>query len=115
MRKYLEEVKDRVNNLRVKFIQIPREENEHTNRLAKATSAKHMVIPSQVLSFIQNSPLIESISVQEVGSENFWTTLITSYLKDGMLPDGKEAARKLKVQATRFVLIKDTLYKKGFS
>ena len=38
-----------------------------------------------------------------------------SYLKDGMLLDGKEAARKLKVQATRFVLIKDILYKRGFS
>ena len=34
---------------------------------------------------------------------------------DGVLPDDKEAARKLKVQATRFVLIKDVLYKKGFS
>ena len=34
---------------------------------------------------------------------------------DGVLPDGKEAIRKLKVQAARFVLIKDVLYKKGFS
>ena len=32
-----------------------------------------------------------------------------------MLPDGKDAARKLKFQASRFVLIKDVLYKKGFS
>ena len=32
-----------------------------------------------------------------------------------MLPDRKEAMRKLKVQATRFVLIKDVLYKRGFS
>ena len=31
------------------------------------------------------------------------------------MPDGKEAARKLKVQAVRFVLIKDVLYKRGFS
>ena len=29
--------------------------------------------------------------------------------------DEKEAARKLKVQAARFVLIKDVLYKRGFS
>ena len=35
-------------------------------------------------------------------------TPITSYLKDGVLPDDKEVARKLKVQAARFVLIKDT-------
>ena len=32
-----------------------------------------------------------------------------------MLPDNKEATRKLKVQETWFVLIKDILYKKGFS
>ena len=32
-----------------------------------------------------------------------------------MLPEGKEVARKLKVQVARFVLIKDVLYKRGFS
>ena len=32
-----------------------------------------------------------------------------------MLPDGKEVARKLKIQVARFVLIKDILYKRGFS
>ena len=32
-----------------------------------------------------------------------------------MLPDGKDIARKLKVQASQFVLIKEVLYKRGFS
>ena len=32
-----------------------------------------------------------------------------------MLPDDKEAARKLKVQAARFTLVKDVPYKRGFS
>ena len=67
----------------------------------QATSTEHMLIPSQVLSFVKNSPLINNVNVQEVGSENNWTTPITSYLKNGMLPNGKEAARKLKVQAAR--------------
>ena len=31
------------------------------------------------------------------------------------MPDEKKAARKLKVQAVRFVWIKDVLYKSGFS
>ena len=57
--------------------------------------------------------MIDSISMQEIGSKNYWMMPITSYLKDGILPNGKEVARKLKVQATRFVLIKDILYKKG--
>ena len=53
--------------------------------------------------------------MQEIGSENNWTTPLVSYLKNGMLLDRKEAARKLKVQATQFILIKDILYKRGFS
>ena len=36
-------------------------------------------------------------------------------MKDSVLLDEKEAARKLKVRAARFVLIKDVLYKRGFS
>ena len=36
-------------------------------------------------------------------------------MKDSVLLDEKEAARKLKVWAARFILIKDVLYKRGFS
>ena len=35
--------------------------------------------------------------MQEIGFESNWTTSLVSYLKDGILPDSKEAARKLKV------------------
>jgi len=75
-----------------------------------------MLIPNQVLSFIQVSSLIdEDTNVQEIGFESNWTTPLISYLRNGMLPDGKDATRKLKVQASQFVLIKDVLYKRGFS
>ena len=75
-----------------------------------------MLVPNQVLSFVQTSPLIDSgTNVQEVDSENNWTAQLISYLKNGMLLDRKDAARKLKVQASRFVFIKDVLYKRGFS
>ena len=46
MKKYLEEVKNQINSLDVKFVQIPREENECADRLAKAASAEFM-IPSE--------------------------------------------------------------------
>ena len=74
-----------------------------------------MVTHGNVLSFVQLSPLIESSEVQEIGSKSNWTTAIASYLKDGLLPNEKEATRKVKVRAARFVLIKDVLYKRGFS
>ena len=74
-----------------------------------------MITHGNVLSFVQISPLIDSSNVQEIGSESNWTITIASYLKDAILPNEKEAPRKLKVQAARFVLIKDVLYKRGFS
>ena len=50
--------------------------------------------------------------MQVVNSEHNWTTPLIS---DGVLLEEKGIARKLKVQASRFVLIKDVLYKRGFS
>ena len=115
MKRYLDQVKRRVDDLKAKIIQIPRGEDEQADRLAKAASAEHMITHGNVLSFVQLSPLIDSNDVQEIGSESNWTTPIASYLKDGVLLDKKEAARKLKVRAVRFVLIKDVLYKRSFS
>ena len=71
MRRYLDEVKSRIGSLQIKFVQIPREENECADRLAKAALAERMLVPNQVLSFIQTSPLIDSgTNVQKVNSES---------------------------------------------
>ena len=116
MKKYLEEVKSRISSLEVKFVQIPREENECADRLAKAASAKFMNAPEQVLSFVQTSSLIDDgAQMQEITVEENWTTPLIAYLRSGILLDGKDVVRKLKVQASRFVLIRDVLYKRGFS
>ena len=62
MKKYLDKVKGRIGSLQIKFIQIPREENECADRLA-----------NQVLSFVQTSSLIDNCTnVQEIGSESNW-------------------------------------------
>ena len=97
MKLYLDQVKRSIDDLQAKIIQIPREENEQANRLAKAASAEHTITHGNVLSFVQISPLIDLSNVQEIGSESNWTTTIASYLKDGILPNEKEATRKLKV------------------
>ena len=108
MKKYLEEMKNRISSLEVKFVQIPREENECADRLAKAASAEFMNASKQVLSFVQISSLIDDgAQMQEVNFKENWTTPLIAYLRSGILPDRKDAARKLKVQASRFVLIRD--------
>ena len=116
MKKYLEEVKNRIDSLEVKFVQILREENECVDCLAKAAPAEFMIPSEQVLSFIQISSLIDDeANVQEINSKVNWKMPLITYLRSGTLPYGKDAARKLKVKASRFVLIKDVLYKRGFS
>ncbi|XP_075651592.1 uncharacterized protein LOC142622063 [Castanea sativa] len=115
MKRYLEEVKGRISSLQMKLVQIPREENKCANQLAKAASVEHMLVPNQVLSFVQLSSLIDNTNVQDIGYENCWIMPIAAYLRDGELPDDKEAARRLKVQAACFILIKNVLYKRGFS
>ena len=70
MKKYLEQVRRRVDDLQAKIIQIPRGENEQANRLAKAASTEHMITLDNVLSFVQLTPLIDSNDVQKIGSVN---------------------------------------------
>jgi len=68
MKKYLEQVRKRTVELQAKFAQIPREKNKQAARLAKAMSTEHMLTFSKVLSFVQLSPLIDGVSMQNIDS-----------------------------------------------
>ena len=57
----------------------------------------------------------DKAQMQEIIVEENWTTPLIAYLSSSIMPDGKDAIRKLKVQVSRFVLIRDVLYKRGFS
>ena len=59
MKRHLEEVKNWISSIEIRFVQILREENDCADRLAKAVSAEFMLIPKQVLSIVQVSSLID--------------------------------------------------------
>ena len=64
MKEYLTMVRERISQkFSTRFVQIPRGENEQANHLAKAASTKHMVVTSQVLSFVQNSLAISKVDI----------------------------------------------------
>ena len=63
MERYLDQVRRKVDEQKAKIIQIPRGENEQANRLAKAASIEYMTTLDNVLSFVQLSPLIDSVDV----------------------------------------------------
>ena len=52
MRKYLEQVRRKVDDLKAKIIQIPRGENEQADSFTKAASAEYMITLDNVLSFV---------------------------------------------------------------
>ena len=104
--KYLSLVKRQTNqNFVAEFAQVPREENEHAERLAKAASTKHITTGRQVLSFTQHSSAIEELEIQVIPTGIDWTFLITSYLKNGTLLEDHNTSRRLKVQSSCFMLM----------
>ena len=67
MKEYLSMVRSKMGEeFSIKFIQIPREENEQAERLAKVAFVEYTDILGQVLSFIQYSPTIDKVEVQVI-------------------------------------------------
>ena len=94
------------------FIQISKEENVEANTVAKEASMNE---PIDEFDEVQYIPSIDLLEVLQVQSEGNWMTSIISYLKDGSLLEGKDEARKLRVQLAKYVLLNEVLYKRGFS
>jgi hypothetical protein len=44
-----------------------------------------------------------------------WAIEIIQFLRNGLLPEDKVAARRVKIQETRFFLLGKVLYKRGYS
>ena len=64
---------------------------------------------------VQYMPSINLPEVQQIEGEENWMNPIITYLKDGRLPERKDVARRLRIRSTRYVLIDEVLYKRGFS
>ena len=113
MKKYLNKVKWLLKKFKeASFVQVPREENIVANALTKATSAKGAM---DEYDNVQYMPSINLLEVQQIKGEENWMTPIVVYLKDGRLPKDRDKARKLRIKATKYVLINEVLYKRGFS
>ena len=111
MKKYLNKAKHCIKGFTMaKFHQIPLEENTDADSLAKVASAYDLIDDQIKIQYILSLDIPE---VQQIDKEVNWTTLIMSYLKDGLLPEDKEEARKLRVRVAKFVLMDEVLYKRS--
>uniref|UniRef100_A0A2N9EPX2 Uncharacterized protein n=1 Tax=Fagus sylvatica TaxID=28930 RepID=A0A2N9EPX2_FAGSY len=97
---------------KVEFIQIPREENVDADRLARLASSGEEF---DGFLEIQGRPSTEEETVNSIKDNVSWMSPIIRYLKEGKLPTVRMEARKLRIRASHFQLLGDTLYKMGFS
>ena len=113
MKRYLNKVVRLVKKFKeADFVQIPREENMEVDTLVKEALASEAM---DEFDKIQYLPSIDFPEVQQIEGEENWMTPIISYLKDGRPPERKDEARKLRIRSTRYVLMDEVLYKRGFS
>ena len=108
MKKYLKKVLQLMRKFKeIDFVQIPREENMEADALVKE------VLTNEAIDEFNEVYCILSIDFQkvlQVQNEGNWMTPIIFYLKDERLSEGKDEARKLRIQSTRCVLLDEANY-----
>jgi ribonuclease HI len=113
MKKYLTVVKNLLTQFKkVELLQIPREENEAADRLARLASSG---VEIDGFIEIQGRPSTEEETVNSITVNTTWMLPIIRYLKEGTLPADRTEAHKLRIRASRFQLLGGILYKMGFS
>uniref|UniRef100_A0A2N9GG66 RNase H type-1 domain-containing protein n=1 Tax=Fagus sylvatica TaxID=28930 RepID=A0A2N9GG66_FAGSY len=113
MKKYLTVVQTLLPHFKkVKFIQIPREENADANQLARLASSGEEI---DGFLEVQGRPSTKEEMVNSIRDNVSWMSPIIRYFKEGKLPTDKTEARKLRIRASHFQLLGDTFYKMGFS
>nr|GEZ39905.1 reverse transcriptase domain-containing protein [Tanacetum cinerariifolium] len=117
MIKYLEIVKGLVSGFTTFSIsQVPRSKNKQADPLSKTASTSFAHLSKQVLVEVLENKSIKEKEVAAVIEEDgpTWMTQITDYLKEGVLPGDNKEARKLRLKARQYALMKGVLYRRSF-
>nr|KYP31646.1 Retrovirus-related Pol polyprotein from transposon 17.6 [Cajanus cajan] len=101
---------------------IPREDNTCTDQLARLAVTNK---PGQLRTIIQQEidhPSIEAEVVASVEADHpeqndppDWRDEIKAFITNGVIPSDPTDAKRLRTQASRYVIIASQLYKRGFS
>ncbi|GKU94112.1 hypothetical protein SLEP1_g7642 [Rubroshorea leprosula] len=96
---------------------IPRAENEQADSLSKFASDNSLSSRS-VFVEVLDEPSFTKPRVMEISTNPdtpSWTDSIVSFLRDGIVPEDRQEAMKLRKTASRYTLVNGVLYKRSFS
>ncbi|XP_059650748.1 uncharacterized protein LOC132296579 [Cornus florida] len=119
MKAYLRKVEELKNHFtRFSVHQIPREKNANADALARLATALDPEVNRAIpLEYLDKPSTLQEVQkeVQQLVLNMGWAEPIIKYFKEGELPKDINEARKVKIRAARYTLIKGVLYKKVFS
>ncbi|GKB15555.1 reverse transcriptase domain-containing protein [Tanacetum coccineum] len=100
----------------VRNVQVSRSHNKKADALSKIASTSFAHLSKQVLVEVLQEKSIQEKEVAAVVEEEgpTWMTPITEYLKNGVLPDDKKEANKLRIKARQYELMDGILYRRSF-
>nr|GEY19841.1 reverse transcriptase domain-containing protein [Tanacetum cinerariifolium] len=117
MIKYMEIVKGLVSGFTTFSIsQVPRSKNKKVDALSKIASTSFAHLSKQVLVEVLENKSIKEKEVAAVIEKDgpTWMTQLVDYLKEGVLPEDKKEARKLRLKARLYELMEGVLYRRLF-
>ncbi|KAL0355400.1 UNVERIFIED_CONTAM: Ribonuclease HI [Sesamum radiatum] len=115
MIQYLQQITD----LKAKFhhfqiIQIPREENAKADSLSKlASSLEDCRTRHITMHYLPKART--PLAVQPITTGEDWRTPIIKWIDEGLLPENRWEAARLKTRAVRFIMHERSLYKKSYT
>ncbi|XP_022031141.1 uncharacterized protein LOC110932090 [Helianthus annuus] len=116
MAQYVAKVKEAAKAFRTfKLEYIPRGRNRKSDALSKLASVAFDHLAKEVKVEVLTSSSLNTAEVATVeGPQETWMTPIIKFLRDGTLPEGEWAARKIRVRALQYELIEGELYRRSY-
>ncbi|GAV91943.1 RVT_3 domain-containing protein [Cephalotus follicularis] len=118
MAKYLAYVQSLKSAFQIfRVVKVPRAENTRADQLSKLVTMEELEKNLTVLVDYLDRPTISEVDVMNIDApqEPNWMTLFISWLRDGILPEDLDEARRLVYRSNRYQFREGVIYKRSFS
>ncbi|KAM1068982.1 hypothetical protein FF1_000929 [Malus domestica] len=115
MATYLAQTQLLLKHLHYEITQIPRVANSHADALARLASAVEDKIRRKIQVELLAAPSTMAAEVCNLQQGDSWNTSIYRFLAHGTLPNDKVQSKQIRYKPTRYLIINDQLYKRGFN